>query len=125
MDIFLGAIIGGSKTYYHSTNSPLVGNFKIKGKDFYGIYLSPSLKYSKNYGYITYKVTINPKKTLVINDTKPTDENVKKLNFFNITKPMYDDLISRGYDSISWSRKGKLLEFIILDISIIKNVKYN
>ena len=43
-----------------------INDFKIKGKDFYGIYLSPSLKYSKNYGYITYKVTINPKKTSLI-----------------------------------------------------------
>lgn len=104
-------------TLYHSTTSPIIGNFRVSNRyGFYGIYFAKSKSKSKTFGDITYKVSVNPKNTLVINDNE-----VKKYNFFNISKESYDKYISDGYDSIAWYKNGVLQEFVVLDNKIISN----
>jgi hypothetical protein len=131
MSIFLGAVSinkfkeGKIYKFYHSTNNPIFGNWKIKAKYFYGIYSSPILAYSKKYGQLTYDIKVKPLKTLVVNGSEFSDKFISKINLFNITKPMYDELIEKGYDSIAWFRKEKLMEFIILNISIIKSKEHH
>lgn len=100
---------------YHSTTSPISKNFRIKGNCGYGAYFAKTIKDSKTFGDITYKVKIEAKKTFVIHDN-----DVKKYKFFNIDKEWYDKYISLGFDSIAWYKKGVLKEFIALDETIIK-----
>jgi len=126
MAVLLGAISinkfkeGKIYKFYHSTNN-IFGKWNIKAKNFYGIYSSPILAYSKKYGELTYDIKVKPLKTLVVNGREFSDKFISKINIFNITKAMYDELIEKGYDSIAWYRKEKLMEFIILDTSIIKS----
>lgn len=101
---------------YHSTTTPIIGEFKIKGNCGYGCYFAKKIKYSKTFGDITYSVNINPKNTLVINDN-----DVKQYKIFNINKEWFDKYISLGYDSIAWCRNGILTEFIVLNSIIIKS----
>ena len=131
MSIFLGSVnidkFKQGKTYkfYHSTNNPILDNWNIRSKYFYGIYLSPILSYSKKYGQLTYDIKVKPTKTLVVEGKEFSDKSLNKINLFNITKSMYDEIIEKGYDSIAWFRAGKLLEFIVLDIDIIKSKEHH
>lgn len=101
-------------TFYHSTTVPISGQFRIKGNAGYGAYFSKSIKYSKTFGDITYKVKICPQNTLTFHDNE-----VKGKGFFNMTKEFYDKYISEGYDSLLWYRDGKIQEFVALKPEII------
>ena len=102
---------------YHSTTSPISGDFRVKGKNnSHGIFFAAKKAYSKVFGDITYKVKIEPKNTLVLNDNE-----VAKTPFFNIKENELKDYLDKGYDSIAWNKGGKLQEFIVLDNSIIKD----
>ena len=131
MAVLLGAVTidkftkGKLYKFYHSTNNPIFENFNVKHKSFYGVYLSPILSYSKKYGQLTYDVKVKPYNTLVVDGKEFSDKTLSKINIFNITKEMYDKLIEKGYDSIAWFRGGKLLEFIVLDIDIIKSKEHH
>jgi hypothetical protein len=102
-------------TLYHSTTNPIAGKWKMKGNNGYGIYLAKSLKYSKTFGDITYKVIVIPKRTLIFNDNE-----VRGKGFFNMTEIKYKEFI-KNYDSLAWYRKGILQEFVVLDDKIIKD----
>jgi hypothetical protein len=131
MAVLLGAINidkfkeGKVYKFYHSTINPIIGNWSIKSKNFYGIYFSPILSYSRKYGQLTYDVKVKPNKTLIVEGKEFNDKSLSKINIFNITKPMYDEMIEKGYDSIAWFRGGKLLEFIVLDVNIIKSREHH
>ena len=102
---------------YHSTTSPISGDFRVKGKNnSHGIFFAAKKAYSKVFGDITYKVKIEPKNTLVLNDNE-----VARTPFFNIKENELKDYLDKGYDSIAWNKGGKLQEFIVLDNSIIKD----
>ena len=64
--------------------------------------------------YITYF------KLLTRFDILLNDSEVKGRKVFNIDKDSFDEYRKNGYDSIAWFRKGKLVEFIALDPSIVK-----
>lgn len=131
MPVLLGSVnidkFKQGKTYkfYHSTNNPILDDWKIKSKYFYGIYLSPILSYSRKYGPLTYDVKVKPTKTLVVDNREFSDKSLSKINLFNINKEMFDELTSKGYDSIAWFRGGKLLEFIVLNTNIIKSKEHH
>jgi hypothetical protein len=101
-------------TLYHSTTQPISGQFRIKGNAGYGVYFAKSIKDSKTFGDITYKVKICPQNTLIFNDNE-----VKGKGFFNMSKEFYDKYISEGYDSLLWYRNGRFQEFIALKPEII------
>lgn len=111
--------------FYHSTNNPIFDEWNIKAKNFYGIYLSPILSYSRKYGMLTYDVKVKPMRTLIVDGKEFSDNTLSKNNIFNITKEMFDELRSKGYDSIAWFRNGKLIEFIVLDTKIIKSKEHH
>jgi len=103
--------------YYHSNTTGLSGQFRLRNKSgFFGVYFSPSKKYSRTFGDQTYLVELSPKNTLVINNIS---EFRNYGNIFNISKETHDKLISEGYDSVAWYRDGKLMEFVALDVDII------
>lgn len=102
---------------YHSTTTPIGNTFRVQGKNnSWGIFFAKTKKYSQTFGDITYKVLIEPKNTLILND-----KEVMKTPFFNMNKEQYDNYINQGYDSIAWYRQGELTEFIVLDPNIIKD----
>jgi len=100
---------------YHSTSKHIRNQFKIIGNCGYGVYFARTKRDSMTFGDLTYKVDIKPINTLVINDN-----DIKNYNFFNITLDSYKNYIKK-YDSLQWNKNGKLKEFVVLDISIIKN----
>lgn len=106
---------GKKLNLYHSTANMLIGDFRIRNiSGFYGVYFASSKRDSKVFGDRTYKVSIKPKNTLIIQDNE-----VKKYNFFNISKESYEKYIEDGFDSIAWYQKGKIKEFVVLDTKII------
>jgi len=104
---------------FHSTTTPIFGDFKMRGGAGYGAYFAKDKKVSMTFGDIIYKVTLNPKNTLVFNDNE-----VKGTGFFNMTKEKYEEYLSKGYDSLQWNRKGKLQEFIALKPEIILDKEF-
>ncbi len=103
-------------TLYHSTTHPIIGKFRIKGNCGYGVYFARTIRDSRTFGDITYKVNVLPKKTLIFNDNE-----VSGKGFFNMSRDIYDRYISDGYDSVAWYRKGRLQEFIVLRTDIISD----
>lgn len=99
---------------YHSTTSPIVGQFRMKGKSGYGAYFAKSSKDTEIFGDIKYKVKICPQNTLIFHDNE-----VRGKGFFNMTKEFYDKYISEGYDSLLWYRKGRFQELVVLRPEII------
>lgn len=115
--IKLTDILNEVLSLYHSTTSPISGEWRVRGKnDSWGIFLTKNKKYSQTFGDLTYRVKIDPKNTLILKDNE-----VRKNPFFNMNKDQYDNYIKQGYDSIAWYRKDILTEFIVLDPSIIKD----
>jgi len=105
---------------YHSTTNPLgTDGFRMKGNAGYGAYFAKTVRDSRTFGDITYKVKICPENTLVFNDNE-----VKGKGFFNMNKETYDKYISKGYDSLAWYKGGVLKEFIVLKKSIIIDYEY-
>jgi hypothetical protein len=109
-------------SYFHSNTTGISGQFRLRNSSgFFGVYFSPSKKYSRTFGDQTYKTDLYPQKTLKIE--KMSDFKDKYGNIFNITKEGYDKLIEDGYDSVEWYRDGKLMEFIALNTDIIGDRK--
>ena len=105
---------------YHGTTQALGSSgFRIKGNAGYGVYLAGDKRHSLKYGDMLYRVKVNPNNTLTFNDNE-----VWKKGFFNMSKEWYDKYISEGYDSIAWIVGGKIKEFIVLDLNIIKDFDY-
>lgn len=103
-------------TLYHSTSRLIIGTPKVKGICGYGFYLARTKKDSMTFGDTTYKISVTPKNTLTV-----VDNELKNINFFNISKESFIDYINSGFDSISWIKNGKIKEFIVLDQAIIKS----
>ena len=101
-------------TLYHSTTQPIIGEFRVKGNAGYGVHFAKSIKDSKTFGDITYKVKIRPQHTLIFHDNE-----VKGKGFFYMSKEFYSKYISYGYDSLLWYRNGRFQEFIALNPEII------
>lgn len=120
MILFVVAIFKKNKemTLYHSTTHPIIGKFRIKGNAGYGVYFAGTIRKSRTFGDITYKVKVSPKRTLIFNDNE-----VSGKGFFNMSRDIYLSYISDGYDSVVWYRKGRLQEFIALNTDII--IDYN
>lgn len=116
MKIFVKENKNKCLTLYHSTTSPIVGKFRMRGRNGWGAYFAKHKKDSKVFGDLTYKVKVCPNNTLVFHDNE-----VKGKGFFNMSKDVYDDYVSSGYDSLLWYRKGRFQELVVLDPNIIKD----
>jgi hypothetical protein len=97
---------------YHGSNRKSVALDPGRGSE-YGIYLSPSHRYARNYGQYLHKVFVNIKNPLYVdgkNEISPGD----------LTKSDIDKLKRQGYDGIAVRRSidnpsSGLIEIVAFD----------